>query len=183
VTVSPASYGTIMIDQTTVSAYPATHTFSGGAQVNLEAVPAPGYRFDSWSGTLSGSENPVTILIDCNKTITANFSLVVRTLTLQISGNGSITPGTGSYDYAEGTVVSLTATARSGWQFNGWTGDVADADSAETTVTIDSAKTVTARFTERPNQINWPLVGGVIGGLALLAIIVLVVRYRKPQNA
>jgi uncharacterized repeat protein (TIGR02543 family) len=179
VTVSPAGYGTIMIDQTTASAYPATYTFSEGAQVNLEAVPVPGHRFDSWSGALSGSENPVTIVIDCNKNVTANFSLVVHTLTLQLSGNGSITPGTGTYDYAEGTVVSLTATPRSGWQFDGWTGDVADASSAETTVTIDSDKTVTARFMEKPNQISWPLVGGTIGGLALLATIVLAVRYRR----
>jgi uncharacterized repeat protein (TIGR02543 family) len=179
VIVSPAGYGTIMIDQTAVSAYPATYTFSEGAQVNLEAVPAPGHCFDSWSGALSGSENPAHIVIDCHKNITANFSLVVHTLTLQLSGNGSITPGTGTYDYAEGTVVSLTATPRSGWQFGGWTGDVADASSAESTVTIDSAKTITARFTERTNQVNRPLVGGIIGGLLLVAIIVLVLRYRK----
>jgi uncharacterized repeat protein (TIGR02543 family) len=179
VTVSPTGYGTIIIDQTTVSAYPATYTFSESAQVNLEAVPAPGHYFDSWSGALSGSENPVTIVIDYHKNITANFSLVVHTLILQLSGNGSITPGTGSYDYAEGTVVNLAATPRSGWQFDGWTGDVADASSAETTVTIDSAKTVTARFTERPNQLNWPLVGGTTGGLLLLAIIVLAVRYYR----
>jgi uncharacterized repeat protein (TIGR02543 family) len=168
-----------MIDQTAVSAYPATYTFSEGTQVNLEAVPAPSHRFDSWSGALSGSENPVTIVIDCNKIVTANFSPVVNTLILQLNGNGSITPGTGTYDYAEGTVVNLTATPRSGWQFDGWTGDVADANSAETTVTIDSDKTVTARFIEKPNQINWSLVGGSIGGLLLLAIIVLVARYRK----
>ncbi len=168
-----------MIDHTAVSAYPATYPFSEGAQVNLEAVPAPGHCFDSWSGAVSGPENPATIVIDCHKNITANFSLVVHTLTLQISGNGSITPGTGTYDYAEGTVVSLTASPRRGWQFDAWTGDVADANSAETTVAIDSAKTVTARFTESTNQVNWPLVGGIIGGLLLIAILVLVVRYRK----
>jgi uncharacterized repeat protein (TIGR02543 family) len=168
-----------MIDQTAVPAYPATYTFSESAQVNLEAVPAPGHYFDSWSGSLSGCENPVTIVIDCNKNITANFSPVVHTLTLQINGNGSITPGTGTYDYAEGTVVSLTAIPRSSWQFDGWTGDVADASSAETTVTIDFDKTVTAHFIEKPNQVNWSMVGGGIGGLLILAIIVLVVRYRR----
>ena len=168
-----------MIDQTAASAYPATYTFSEGALVNLEAVPASGHCFDSWSGALSGSENPATILIDCNKNITANFSPVVHTLTLQLNGNGSITPGTGTYDYAEGTVVNLTATPRSGWQFDGWTGDVADASSAETTITIDSDKTATARFTEKPNQISWPLVGGVIGGLLIVATLVVVVRYRR----
>jgi uncharacterized repeat protein (TIGR02543 family) len=178
VTVSPTDYGTIVIDQTAVSSFPHTYNLEAGSPVKLEAVPASGYRFENWSGTLSGSENPTTIVMDCNKTITANFSLVVHTLTLELSGNGSITPGTGTYEYAEGTVVSLTATPRSGWQFDGWTGDVAEPSMAETTATMDSDKTVTAIFTERPIQVNWSLVGGVIGGLALLAMLVLVIVYR-----
>ena len=172
-----------MIDQTAVPSYPHTYTFNTGASVNLEAVPAPGYRFENWSGALSGSENPATIVIDCNKNITANFSLVVHTLTLELSGNGSITPGTGTHDYAEGTVVSLKATPRSGWQFDGWTGDVADPSMAETTVIMDSAETVTARFVEKPNQVNWPLVGGITGGLLLIALLILALKYRKPHNA
>jgi hypothetical protein len=179
VTVSPTDYGTIMIDQTAAPSYPYTYSPDASSTVKLEAVPAPGYRFENWSGALSGSENPATIMIDCNKFITANFSLVVHTLTLELSGNGSITPGTGTYDYAEGTVVSLTATPRSGWQFDSWSGGVADSSSAETTVIIDSDKTVKASFTEKPIQVNWPLVGGVIGGLALLAVLVLVIVYRR----
>jgi hypothetical protein len=36
--------------------------------------------------------------------------------------------------------------ATSDWRFDGWTGDVADPDSASTTVTMDSDKMVTANF-------------------------------------
>ncbi len=61
-------------NQSTPSSYPATYTFEGGSSVRLEAVPDPGYRFQSWSGDLSGTTNPATIVMDCNKSITANFT-------------------------------------------------------------------------------------------------------------
>ena len=73
--VSPGKSGTIKVEQSVPPSYPATYTFSGDTEVYLEAVPAPGYRFDNWGGDLCGTTNPTTtIVVDCNKTITANFS-------------------------------------------------------------------------------------------------------------
>ena len=37
------------------------------------ANPAKGYLFSNWSGDASGSTNPLTISIDADKSITANF--------------------------------------------------------------------------------------------------------------
>jgi uncharacterized repeat protein (TIGR02543 family) len=70
------------------------------------------------------------------------------TLTMAVTGSGATTPVVGPHDYTEGTVVDITATPASGWQFDGWTGDVADPGQASTTVTMDSNKTVTANFSE-----------------------------------
>jgi hypothetical protein len=39
----------------------------------LVASAEEGYRFDHWSGDISGSENPKTVVMDANKTITAHF--------------------------------------------------------------------------------------------------------------
>jgi uncharacterized repeat protein (TIGR02543 family) len=47
-------------------------------------------------------------------------------------------------------VVNLQAIAADGYQFVNWTGDVADVNSASTTVTMTAAKTVTANFTLIP---------------------------------
>lgn len=44
--------------------------------IGLEAVPAAGYRFESWSGDLSGTTSPAIVMIDCDKAITASFSEV-----------------------------------------------------------------------------------------------------------
>ena len=179
VDVSPGDGGIVKVIQTIPSSYPFTYTFDEGMNVRLEAVPAPGYIFNNWSGDLSGTTNPTTIAIDCNKSITANFSRIMHTLTIQISGGGSTTPTVGTHDYGEGEVVSITATPDSGWQFDSWSGDVTDPGSVTTTLTTDSDKIVTANFSQA-SQVNWPLVGGVIGGLVLagLLVVVLIIRHR-----
>jgi len=41
--------------------------------VTLTAAPDMGFSFDSWSGDLSGSTNPETILMDANRVVTATF--------------------------------------------------------------------------------------------------------------
>jgi len=43
--------------------------------------------------------------------------------------------------------VNLTATANTGFAFSSWTGSVANANSASTTVTMSAPKSVTANFT------------------------------------
>ena len=116
--VSPSG-GIVRVNGTAPSSYAFTSTFDEGTSVSLEAVPTSGYLFDNWTGNLSGSINPTTILIDCNKSITANFSQIVHTLTVQVSGSGSTTPTVGTHDYGEGTVVGVVATPASGWQFDG----------------------------------------------------------------
>ena len=70
-----SSGGIVKIAQTTPSSYPFTYNFRSGLSVTIEAVPAFGYVFDSWNGDLSGTDNPTTLVIDCNKNITASFSI------------------------------------------------------------------------------------------------------------
>ena len=72
--VSPSDGGTIKVDQIVPSSYPATFTFANGESVRLQAMPTSGYQFDGWSEDLSGTSNPTTIVIDCDKQVTANFS-------------------------------------------------------------------------------------------------------------
>ncbi len=42
--------------------------------VELTPTPADGYSFDSWSGDAAGNDNPLTVIMDENKVITANFT-------------------------------------------------------------------------------------------------------------
>lgn len=43
--------------------------------VTLTAIPNSGYAFDHWSGDLTGNQNPDTIIMDGNKSVTATFIL------------------------------------------------------------------------------------------------------------
>jgi len=72
----------------------------------------------------------------------------LTTLTINTAGQGTVT---GAGPFASGTVVSVSATPASGWQFVNWTGDaVANSSSASTTITMNGNKTITANFTINP---------------------------------
>lgn len=52
---------------------PDMTTYTSGASVVLTAVPNSGYKFTGWSGDALGSVNPLTVIMNSNKNITANF--------------------------------------------------------------------------------------------------------------
>jgi hypothetical protein len=45
-----------------------------GTLIDVTAAPAAYYRFVEWSGDLSGSANPASLLMDANKSVTAIFA-------------------------------------------------------------------------------------------------------------
>lgn len=84
--VSPAGSGT-------VTRTPNATEYAAGSTVVLRAVPAVGYVFHRWSGDLTETANPASILMDGDKTVTAVF------VTTDCNGN-NITDAT---DIANGT--------------------------------------------------------------------------------
>jgi len=48
--------------------------YAAGTEVTITAVPGDGYAFSHWSGAISGSRNPVKVIIDSDKELTANFT-------------------------------------------------------------------------------------------------------------
>ncbi|MBN1875412.1 MAG: hypothetical protein JXA33_14375 [Anaerolineae bacterium] len=87
--------------------------------------------------------------MDSNKVVTATFLATPSTyytLTMGIVGSGVITPGVGAHSYLSGTVVALSASPVTGWQFDEWSGAVTGT-LTQTQVTVDADKSVTATFT------------------------------------
>ena len=91
------------------------------------------------------------------RSVTAHFTQVTHELTIGIDGSGSTSPSAGTRTYAEGIVVSIKATPDDGWQFVSWSGDVTDANSANTTITINADKTVTAHFSQVTQETVTPV--------------------------
>lgn len=51
--------------------------YSAGSSASATATANPGYTFTSWSGDATGTNNPLTITMNGNKRVTANFTLNV----------------------------------------------------------------------------------------------------------
>jgi len=80
-------------------------------------------------------------------TVNISGSGTQYTLTTNTVGNGSIALNPSGGTYPSGTVVTLTATPDSGWQFSGWSGSLSGSTNP-TTITMNANKSVTATFTQ-----------------------------------
>lgn len=97
VTVDPSGTGS-------VAKVPDQASYTHGSSVELTATPTLGYHFVNWTGDVIGSTNPVTLLMDADKSVVAHFatngpaSLVVIS---QIYGGGGNTGAPYHNDYIE----------------------------------------------------------------------------------
>jgi hypothetical protein len=60
----------------TTDPVPGSYRYAVGSQVQVTAVPDTYADFVGWSGGASGSMNPITITMDVNKTVLANFQFI-----------------------------------------------------------------------------------------------------------
>ena len=128
-----------------------------GAEIQITASGNLGYGFDNWTGDVDmadQTDNPLTIILDADKTITANFvETSTFILTVSDEGNGSVTfsPNPNNGQFNSGDVVVLTPNPDVTYKFDKWTGDVDVANETDNplTVTMNSGKNITASFTKR----------------------------------
>jgi len=137
---------TVTVDGSgSVTKVPDQATYSPGTQVQLTANAIAGWTFDHWSGNLTGSQNPDTILMDGNKSVTAHFTQDQYSVNINIVGNGSVDKVPDQSFYSYGEEVELTAVSDSGWFFSEWSGDLSGSVNPETLL-IDDDKDVAATF-------------------------------------
>ena len=86
------SINTIGTGSGTVSLNPPGGEYNSGTVVTLTATPAENSKFEGWSGDLSGTQNPATITMNGNKTVTATFNVTTCTITPSAGPGGTISP-------------------------------------------------------------------------------------------
>jgi len=145
-----------------------THSYLEGTVVDLEAFPNSGYSFDEWTGDKNTENNPTTITMSRDKSVTAHFSedgptYYSLTVTASPSEGGNVevlNMDTGNFDIVEdshtfdnlleGTEFELVYCEdwENDWAFDKWTGDVDSNDEHDDplTVIMDDDKSVTANF-------------------------------------
>ncbi len=140
-TVDTVGNGTVTVD-------PQQGSYLAGTVVTLTATPDAGWYFGQWSGDASGALRQIMVTMTSDKVVTATFVAappITYTLTLQLVGSGVIMPDVGTHSYLSGTVVDLSASPPTGWQFVGWSGDL-DSPANPAQVTLDAHKSITATF-------------------------------------
>jgi len=137
------------VDGGAVQIAPQVLSLTQGTHTIAVATTQPGaagtqYAFTGWSD--SGAASHTIIVGTAAATYTASFTTQYQlTIGASPAAGGIVTPSSGTY-YNAGTVVPISAAANTGFTFSNWTGTVASASSASTTVTMNSALTVTANF-------------------------------------
>ncbi len=125
-----------------------TSKYREGMGVTVEATPEDGWYFTGWTGDEESSNREITLTMDENITLTANFEELEedeRVLTIWIDGEGSTYPEEGDTIYDEGEEVTIEATPDANWKFEKWTGDF-EIEEEEISVEMEENKSLTAHF-------------------------------------
>ncbi|MCU0850013.1 MAG: hypothetical protein MUC80_01900, partial [Candidatus Thermoplasmatota archaeon] len=101
--------------QGSVEVDPQETGYTYGEEVDLTAIPEPGWSFSQWGGDLSGSTNPATIAMTGNKVVSATFTQCVYMLSIDVDpvAGGSV-GAVPAPPYYYGAVVTLTASENPG---------------------------------------------------------------------
>ena len=101
----------------TVVRVPDKTLYDANEEVHLTATPESGWSFDHWSGDYSGSDNPTTIVMSGNKTITAHFmDASATTIYLQDIDSGLTSP-TGNYRWLDVANQQYSAIYRESYNY------------------------------------------------------------------
>ena len=147
-----------------------TADFPIDANVDLEAIPGPGFEFSGWGVACAGNPNPCTVTMDQDREVSAAFDPVpTYELTVGVDGSGSVTstpagiecPGTCAADFLENEKVLLEPTAAAGSSFTGWSGDCSGTGTC--VVSMDQARAVTATFEQNGFELAVVLAGAGSG--------------------
>lgn len=76
VSISPSGAGSVS---------PSGGEYVSGGQVTLTASPTIGYTFGYWSGGASGTTSNITITMDSNKSLTANFKAISTLIDYEVT--------------------------------------------------------------------------------------------------
>lgn len=117
--------------------------------VSLNAVPATGYRFVSYTdanGTVLSDNAAYSFNITSDVTLTANFAALPYDVVLNVN---DATMGTvaGAGEYTFGTQVEISATANDGYRFVQWSDDVT---TNPRTIVVTADVELTAQFEALP---------------------------------
>lgn len=121
--------------------------------IRLTAVPEGNYKFINWSGAVTGTANPTEIILNQNKSITANFD-IDDLLEIRVSEGGSYEKEIVSS--ANGILVyELRAIPVSGYEFVSWNNSENEYYSQTLTLEIEKETVINLDFTDTSSPFTY----------------------------
>ena len=155
--IDPENKGTVTVD-------PVKAEYAPGDTVVLYPVPAENYIFDHWSGDLTGTDNPDTVVMNGNKNIVAYFVTYSLSIIIDPVNKGAVTKSPDKLGYALGDTVVLYPLPIENYIFNHWSGDLIGNQNPDTIV-INGNVNIVAHFAQFVENVSTPTkpVGPEIG--------------------
>ena len=177
---------TIISDHGTIEKAPDLPAYDHGASVVVTSTAATGYTFINWTGDVTSTDNPLTLTMDGDKSLTANYSLntytISGTVNLEAAGlagvtmaglpGNPVTDGAGFYQAVVNHGTSLTVTpthvdytfAPASRTYTGITADHINQDYAATPVVVPTITVTSPNGGERwsvgsTHDITWTQTG------------------------
>ncbi|MDF2834855.1 MAG: hypothetical protein K0Q63_495 [Paenibacillus sp.] len=144
----PVDTHTLTVDSPNGDVFPAGGTYSDGMEITLTAKGKPGFKFLNWGDGL-GTDSTITITMDGDKSLTANYEAVaIRTVTVAAE-NGTVEQDHPDGLYSDGDTVTLTAVPKYGYKFSGWADESLE-NKPTIKVTLNGDLHVVAEFEKLP---------------------------------
>jgi hypothetical protein len=102
---------------------PGTSEYSQNTFATIKAIPEQGYKFKRWDGDVEGSENPASVYMDRNKSVSAVFEPIIHLVTAKTNPVGAGTVN-GSGLKAWGSTVEIETVPNAGYAFSHYSGDL-----------------------------------------------------------
>jgi PKD repeat protein len=149
-------YLTVRTDPPAITTIPGEGWYDQSQSVQLIAPTVSGYTFQYWDvdGVSQGTGvTTITVAMNAPHTATAHYTSQVTTYKLKIetTTGGTTNPSPGTYTYAAGTQVQVTANPSTGYVFDHWELNGTNVGTATTyTVTMNANYVLKAFFKAAP---------------------------------
>ena len=127
---------TTVVNEEAMGTVTGAGDYLAGESATLTATANAGYRFVNWTvGEETKTENPLTLTVNGNLTVTANFAALPQYIITATANDAAMGSVTGAGTYYEGEEVTLKAIANPGHEFVDWNNGATEA-----TLTFVAAK-------------------------------------------
>ena len=119
---------TTVVNEEAMGTVTGAGNYLAGESATLTATANAGYRFVNWTvGEETKTENPLTLTVNSDLTVTANFAALPQYTITATANDAAMGSVTGAGTYYEGEEVTLKAIANPGHEFVDWNNGATEA--------------------------------------------------------